>query len=268
MRHKDIKLLTVALAGVVVAMLVGCSTVTHAVVGGAASGLGRAVSEQAEQAMYKRMAPKEQLPPPRTPGWGNFMAMQAQIMFSYSFSIGGLWIGQTGYKPGEWTKFELVEADENTPIVLERAFLKREDNGNEWWRVSWFEDEESWIYEAQFSPTEGRLLRLRGKDADGNEGEIPITGETIYVPPTEVTDESIQGATVGKETITTPAGTFDTDHVVYLATNVEGNIEWWTTDKVPGGVVKYLLKDKEEGVVWTSTLKAKGKDATTVLGSF
>lgn len=247
---------------------VGCSTVTDSLVGGAVSGIGRAASERAEQAAYKRMAPKEKLPPPASQQWGNFMAMQAQTVFSYSFSAGGLWLGQTGYNPGEWTKFELVTTGDKNPVVLERAFLKKEDNGNEWWRISWSVDKETWIYEALMSPTERRLLRLRGKDADGNQGEIPVTGQAIYYPPTEVTDESIQGATVGKENITTPAGTFKTDHVVFLAATAEGKIDWWITNKVPGGVVKYLFKDKEEGVLWSSTLKAKGKDATSMLGSF
>jgi len=43
---------------------------------------------------------------PASPEWGRFMATQAQIIFSYSFAAGGLWIGETGYKPGEYTKFE------------------------------------------------------------------------------------------------------------------------------------------------------------------
>ena len=247
---------------------VGCSIVANRLVDGAVSGLGRAASEHAEQAVYRKLAPKEKLPPPSTPGWGQFMSLQAQIVFSYSFSAGGLWLGQTGYEPGEWTKFEIVQADDDTPVILERAFLKKEDNANEWWRVSWSEEDESWIYEALLSPSDGRLLRLRAKDAKGNEGEIPVTGQTIYIPPAEVTEESIEGATVGKENVTVPAGTFNTDHVVYLATTGEGKVEWWITNTVPGGVVKYLLSGKDEGVVWTSNLKAKGEGATTVLGSF
>ncbi len=247
----------------------GCASLTDVVMGGAAAGVERAVSERAEQAVYKRLAPKEQLPPPASPGWGQFMANQAQIVFAYSFSAGGFWLGQVGYKPGEYTKFEW-HPEGDSPVTIERAFLKKLDDGKEWWRVSWAEEEDTWIYEALFSPGEdGKLLRLRARDADGNEGEVPVTeGHAIYVPPAELTEESIEGATVEHEKIKTPAGTFEADHVVYLSVTGEGDVEWWITDEVPGGVVKYLISSKEEGVIWSSILKEMGKNATTILGSF
>ena len=250
-------------------IIAGCSSFTGAILGGVESGVSRAAEERVEQALYSRLAPKEQTPPPKTSNWNQFMVTQAQIVFSYSFSAGGLWVGSVGYEPGEWTKFEL-KPEGDSPVIMEKAFLKRLDNGNEWWRVSWSDKDVAWVYEALISPKEEKLLRLRAKDADGNEGEIPVTADTptIYNAPAELTEESIEGATVSKETITTPAGTFSTNHVVYLAATGEGEIEWWATNEVPGGIVKYLLRDKEEGVIWNSTLQDKGKEATTILGSY
>jgi len=246
----------------------GCSSVKDSIVKGTASGIGKALSERAEQGAYKRLAPKTQLPAARTPGWNQYMGMQAQIIFSYSFSAGGLWIGAAGYKPGEWTKFEFTVQDES-PIVLEKAFLKKLEDGKEWWRVSWSAEDGTWVYEALISTGDGALLRLRARDADGNEGEIPVSGgETIYMAPAELTEESIQGATVGTETINTPAGAFSASHVVYMAVTGEGKMEWWTSDQVPGGVVKYQLTSAEEGVVWSNTLKDKGANATTILKSY
>ncbi len=245
----------------------GCATVTDSLVGGAVEGLSRAVSERAANAVYSRLAPKEKLPPPATPGWNQFMAIQAQIVFTYSFSPGGLWVSTTGYEPGEYTKFTMEQSDEE-PVVIERALLKRTDDGNEWWRVSWSEGEESWVYEGLVNPSDGRLLRLRAKDAEGNEGEVPVSDQTIYSEPSEISEESIEGATVGQESISTPAGTYNTDHVEYMSTTGEGTLDWWITEQVPGGVVKYQLTDAKEGVVWTSTITATGSDATSVLGSF
>jgi hypothetical protein len=265
---KNVKSLTIMLAALILLGAISCYRVTDAIVGGAVSGLGRAAGERAEQAVYKKMAPKEKLPAPKTPMWGTFMALQAQIIFSYSFSAGGLWLGQADYQPGDWTKFEIVQKDDETKVELERAYLKKDENGNQWWRVSWSDGEDAWVYEALLAPESGSLLRLRAKDVDGNIGEVPVSGEAIYIPPTEPTEESIKGATKGTDTITTPAGTYKANHVVYLATTGEGQVEWWLTKEVPGGVVKYLLSDKTEGVVWTSTLKAKGTTATTVLESF
>jgi len=261
-----------AIASISLLTVAGCSSVQDSLISGATSGLsrgvGRAVGERAEQSAYTRLAPKTQLPQPKTPGWNQFMALHAQVIFAYSFSAGGFWLGSTDYQPGEWTKFEFKSKDESA-VVIERAFLKKIEDGKEWWRVSWAGEGETWIYEALMT-TEGQLLRLRAKDANGNEGEIPVTegSAMIYTPPTELTKESIQGATVGKENVNTPAGVFSADHVKYMAMGSEGEVEFWLTSQVPGGAVKYQINDKKEGVVWTCTLKEKGNNAQTVLKSF
>jgi hypothetical protein len=264
-----------AIGSILLIISPGCSSMKDTLVQGATSGIsgvgrgvGRATSERAEQGAYNRLAPKTQLPAPKTPGWNQFMALHAQIIFSYSFSVGGFWLGTTPYQPGDWTKFEF-KSKEDPAITIEKAFLKKTDDGKEWWRVSWADNKETWIYEALIGP-DGQLLRLRAKDADGNEGEIPVTEGSgmIYAPPTKLTKESIQGASKGKEDITTPAGTFNADHIVYMSTGGEGQVEFWITEKVPGGAVKYQITDKKEGAVWTCTLKEMGNNATTVLKSF
>lgn len=248
------------------AFLFSCASIQNAVVDGTVSGLSHAASEQAEQYVYKQMAPKEKLPAPKTPMWGTFMAMQAQVVFSYTFSAGGMWLDQTGYKPGEWTKFEMKAEGDAKPVVLERAFLKRLANGDEWWRTSWEADGESWIYEALISKKDGTLLRLRARDTDGNEGEVPISEQQIYSEPQEVSAESIKGATIGTENVSVPAGTFTARHVRFVNQG-QGNVDWWLNDKVPGGVVKYEMS--ENGTVqWKSELKAKGSNATTILKSY
>ena len=257
-----------ALAGIALFLFAGGLKLKDALKGGVESGVNKAVTETVEQAVYKKLAPKNKLPPPKSTQWGQFMALQAQVIFSYTFAAGGYWMGQVGYRPGEYTKFEWKPKDDQ-PVVFERAFLKKPEEGKEWWRVSWIATDGSWIYEALISTADGKLLRLRAKDADGNTGEVPVSGDTIiYMPPQELTAESIAGATVGKEKVSTPAGSFDSDHVVYMSMGGEGQVEWWIVQKVPGGVVKYLTNDKKEGVVWTSILKEMGNNATTILGSF
>jgi hypothetical protein len=267
MNRKPITSVLICAALLLVLLLAGCSMVSDAVLGGASKGASRAVSKQVEQAVYKRMAPREELPPPGNPNWGQYMAFQAQVVFSYSFSAGGFWLGQVGYAPGDTTTFDWQASGEDS-VIMEKAFLKKLDGGKEWWRVSWKDGEDYWVYEALLDMEGGKLLRLRARDAEGNEGEVPVTGETIYIPPTEPTPESIAGATVATETVKTPAGSFKADHIVYLSTGGEGQIEFWTTDEVPGGVVQYLLSSKDEGVIWNSILTEYGSNATTMLGSF
>lgn len=198
--------------------------------------------------------------------WNQAMTMQAQIAFTYAFSAGGLWVGEAGYKPGEYTKFRW-EAKGEDSVTMERAFLKKLDDGKEWWRVAWSDEEDTWLWEALLDPESGRVLRMRARDPDGETGEIPVTGDAIYTPPAELTKESVQGATVGSEKVDTPAGAFQARHVVYSAAG-GGKIEWWMTDRVPGGVVKYLFDDGQGRSDWTSSLAEHGKDAKTILGVY
>ncbi|MDA3813150.1 MAG: hypothetical protein PF570_02735 [Candidatus Cloacimonetes bacterium] len=262
---KKQRLFIYVLISFIIIITSGCIGGSNPISRGISRGIGRAVGEHAENEAYRRTAPKEKLPPPRSANWGNFMAIQAQIVFTYAFSAGGLWLGQVDYAPGDWAKFEIVTDGSNT-IELERAYLKVDENGNHWWRITWMEKEDTWIYETLISP-KGSLLRLRAKDAEGNEGEIPVAGEQIYFPPQEVTDESIKGATEGKVNLKTKAGVFNCDHVVFLAVYGQGNVEWWITKEVPGGVAQYKIIDRGE-TLWQSTVIAKGKDATTILGSY
>jgi len=246
-----------------------CSLITSSIIGGAESGLGRAISESVEQSVYKKTAPKEKLPPPKTANWNQYMMMQANVVFSYAFSNGGYWFGTDSYKEGEWTKYQ-VATDDGGKFVLEKAFLKKLPNGNEWWRVSWKDKGEEWIYEALISPDDGKLLRLRGRDADGNEGEIPVTEDSqvsVYGNAQKLTKESIEGATIGKEKLKTHAGTFNCDHVEYMAMG-EGKLEFWLNDEIPGGIVKYIIKDSKGKANLTSELFDYGKGAKTILKSF
>ena len=253
--------------GLATVLLTSCTSITSAVIGGAESGLTRALSERVEQSVYKKMAPKEQLPPPKTPGWNTYMTSQAYVMFSYAFTPGGYWIGTENYKPGEWTKFKVV-MENGDEIILEKAFLKKLDNGNEWWRVSWTTGEEEWIYEALIDPKDGKILRMRARDADGNEGELPVSGDSsVYRGGEKLTKESLEGATVGIEKIKTPAGTFKARHIQFMAMG-GGKIDWWMVDSVPGQVVKYVLTGEDKTRLWSAVLIDYGKGAKTKLGVY
>jgi len=193
------------------------------------------------------------------------MITQAQMAFNYAFSAGGMWAGQKGYKPGEYTKFKWTMQDED-PIILERAYLKETEDGRQWWRVSWQDREGLWIWEALLDPGNSQIARMRARDPDGNEGEVPISGQTVYMPPANLTEESVRGAIVGKEKAKVPAGTFQADRAVLMSG--DGQVEFWLAPQVPGGVVKYLITQKGKGVLWTSDLLEYGKKAATILNAY
>ena len=261
----------VGIALVLAVLLSGCSMLGNAVMGGVSSGVRKGVSKGVEQEVEEEVAPETEQAqakaPAKGPQWNQYMVMQAQMAFNYAFSAGGLWAGQMEYKPGEYTKFEWTMGGDD-PIIMERAYLKELDDGKQWWRVSWKDSEDLWIWEALIDPQSSQMLRMRARDTDGNEGEVPVTGQSVYMPAAELTKESVQGATVGKEKVEVPAGRFQADHVVFMAATGEGQVEFWLAPQVPGGVVKYLISQKGEGALWKSDLVEFGKKATTILNSF
>ncbi len=210
-------------------------------------------------------------PQPVAPGMSTQMAVQMfPYVFSYVFTLNGYWIWTENLKPGEWTKFLVTtygDGGEENTVEVEKAFLKKLPDGKEWWRISYISNSDTVIYEALISPDRGELLRLRVKVPGSEPGEVPVTKETGYMQPIELTEESIQGATIGTETVKVPAGTFRAKHARYRIPG-SSTIDWWYVDNVPGGVVKYEIRDENGHLVVTGDLKAFGSGATTMLGSF
>ncbi|MFH1673134.1 MAG: hypothetical protein ABIF87_06885 [Pseudomonadota bacterium] len=201
-------------------------------------------------------------------------------VFNAFFYGGGYQFDYHEYKPGEWTKWEVTGMDEGDEF--EKAFLKKDDKGREWWRIYTSNvtegEAEEVVLEALFSEPDksgGRkLLRMRGIfPGDKEPGEIPVQENTSawYREPVQLTDESMKAAEKGMETIATPAGKFKTRHLVYKT--IDGRYDWWLSDKVPGGMVKYSITYGEGGNggekdAYTSQIVAYGSGAKSRLGSF
>lgn len=203
-------------------------------------------------------------------------------LFSMAFYSGGYDVGETPFKPGEWTRSQLEgrgtsEAGKK-PSTIERAFLYVDKEKNEVWRVKFVDGEtnDTITLEAKFSPDRGKLLRMRAKypkDAEAN--EVPVDDQTYYVPPRKLTKESLKGATVGTESITVPAGTFTATHYKFGS---PGGVtqEFWNAPGVPGGTVQYKESaakqtDQPEGANadpdnFTTKLAEKGTGAVSELG--
>ncbi len=193
----------------------------------------------------------------------------APVVFSYSLGVGGYWIWNRDFQPGEWVKF-IVTGKDGSSYTLEIAFLKRTPDRKEWWRVSYVPSQnprEGVTYEALFTSGLGELKRLRGRFDSKEPAELPVTQGSYVGKPVKLTKESIEGATVGIETVRVPAGTFRARHVKYGSLSGNGSVEWWIDDGVPGGVVRYVIKDNE-GVVVTADLLSFGRGATSILGSY
>ncbi len=207
-----------------------------------------------------------------------FIAQLFNVLYGTGASV-----FDTPYQPGQWTRWEITGGgDENEDSgSVERAFLVRTDDGSEWWRmktISRYEDdgrmrEDTIVLEALFKPAgDGlqQLVRMRGRmpgDKEANEMMVPeqmTTLRSFGMFGTRPTKESVDGATVGTESLRTPAGSFTARHVRFGAAG--GRQEWWLTEQVPGGWVKYQAKGEDSEDAFSVTLVAHGSGAKSELG--
>lgn len=206
------------------------------------------------------------------------VTMYSSFLFTFAFTPGGYWVEPTPYRPGEWTKWRVNEGGKDEGGWMERAFLKRTDDGKEWWRVAMFnaEEQDTVILEALFAGDRSTVLRLRTKFPGQGVAEMPVQeGTSVYREPIKLTRESLEGATVGEESVTVPAGTFRARHIRYGNIMGGGTVDWWVADGVPGGLVKYgsgARTDAGEGAThegaYAFQLLARGADARTMLASY
>lgn len=171
-------------------------------------------------------------------------------LFSVLFYNGGYAFSSNAYRVGDytqWTGKGMGQGD-----FFEKALLSRDAKGQEWWRVRAQQHENGQVkeavFEALFSAPDAsgarKVLRMRAKLPNQTQAnEVPITEENqagwVLHPRARLTPESLQGATVGIESVAVNAGTFKARHVRYALGT--GAIDWWLSDAVPGGLVKYTV---------------------------
>lgn len=245
----------------------GCAEFLDAAIGSAADSAGNQVGNAAGDAAGKAVVAQYQ---------PQMMRAYTSWLFAMAFNSGGYAVGQTDYQPGDWTRFNIEASKDGSWI--ERSRLADDAKGNQWWKVKFHDGENNntIVLEALLDPTGGKMLRLRGLfPGDKAPSEMPVDQQTYYVPPQKLTPESIEGATVGTETITVPAGTFVTKHVRYGHPG-GGSWDWWASSKVPGGLVKYSATGPKDSASsdsgpdsnnWTLVLQSMGHDAKDELGA-
>ncbi|WKW13575.1 hypothetical protein Strain138_002899 [Pseudogemmatithrix spongiicola] len=178
------------------------------------------------------------------------------------------------YQPGQWTRWELGGNDDDDKAIVERAFLSKDEEGKEWWRYKSVMGGDTIVLEGLFKDAgDGlqELVRMRGRmpgEKEPNEMMVPENMTMLQawgMFRSRPTKESVDGATVGTENVTTPAGTFSAKRVHFGSTG--GRQEWWLSPTVPGGWVQYTVnaEDKEDG--FRMRLIAHGSGATSELGS-
>lgn len=201
-----------------------------------------------------------------TDNWSYEMEMEAQFVFTFAFTAGGFWISDAEYKEGEYTVFEW-KIDDEEAVNMEKAFLKELDDGSQWWRVAWSQDKEAIVFEALLDPASGTIKRLRVRDSDGKTEDVALSGNALYAPAQNLDDGDVQIAGKGNVRVDTPAGAFQAKQLTFELGG-SGRLEWWTTAKVPGSVVKYHFVGGDGSEIWAATLADYGKKTGSILGSF
>lgn len=239
-----------------------CASVVDSAIDSAArrtgESIGRAAGDRIGAAAVSRISSTT------SPGMA---ALYINHLFAIGLHSGTYALEERPYEPGEWTRWSMDDYGDSN-VEMERAFLGRTPEGNEWWRVKYTDrsdDGGEIILEGLFSPGREELLRLRAlMPLDEEPSELPVEeGAIEYNAPVQLTGESLAGATVGTETIHVPAGTFEARRVRY-GTGA-GTAEWWLSDRVPGSLVRYMsrLPDGESATV---ELREHGRGATSELG--
>jgi len=216
--------------------------------------------------------------------WSTDYAWQWIYGFFAVQYLSGATMFETNYKPGEWTRWQVTTADNAEEVQqTERAFIGKTSEGGEWWRMKTimnYKDgnaakADTVTLEALFKPQPDneemqQLVRMRGKlpgNAEPQELMVPqqyamwnMTGSFGMKP----TQESIDGATVGTESVTTPAGTFSAKHVRFGQGG--GTLDWWLDQTAPGGWVKFAITDNSKKAQYTMQMAARGTGARSELG--
>ncbi|HTT66897.1 MAG TPA: hypothetical protein VMF70_02605 [Gemmatimonadales bacterium] len=266
----------VVMFGTAALALAGCSTVRSAM-GGAMGGVNTGVSNAAGNAVAGQFRGPSV---PGAPAGGaggagmsgpqsaQMMTYYANWMFTLGFNSGGYGLPNTDLQPGQSVTFEFTQGS-NTQR-MEHAYLTKLPDGTQWYRVKWYnlsDKPDTVVFEALFNADRSQVLRMRGKTSGQQAGEIPVEQNTGFAwrEPTYLTQQSLTAATVGTETVTTPAGNFSAKHIRYTMMG-GGTYEWWTADNVPGGIVKQVVGYQSN--MYTQTLVAMANNATTELGSY
>lgn len=201
----------------------------------------------------------------------NFGAMNMYpMMFNYLFTGYGYQLELEDYPEGGWTEWRTDDSEES---YMRKSFLKKLDNGQEWWQIilkgDSEGDDEQYVAEVLFSEGRESIVRMREKIGDNEAQEKPVS-EGWYSSPQQLTEESIEGAlTEQGVSVSVPADNFTADLLNFgVAPGI--SMKMWRVSEVqvPGAIVKYEYVEEEEGESSTMELVDFGTDATSLLDSF
>lgn len=238
------------------ALLTGCGSVMQGASDGISSAISGAVSAEVERGVSGMLA-------------GYSDAMLYQLAYTQAFMVGGYGVDLEDFAEGEGSTWKVESGDksENHSYTVERALLKKNEDGSSWWyfRYQPEEDEQSIEYEMKLTASlepmemyvrdpengnvEHRTFSYQEENEELEDGEEEIAEEGFRTERYDL--ENWEDYREGQESITVGNYTFDFTVLLYEATEEESGedvtIRWWLAEDVPGDLLKYEMKNEKEG---------------------
>ncbi|MFP4112989.1 MAG: hypothetical protein ACOC2Y_00040 [Spirochaetota bacterium] len=180
---------------------------------------------------------------------GDVMYASFAALYWSSVALGGYLPSDDTFEDGDGIHFRHTFVDDEGDVEemeFTRALLHTNADGSQWWRFVFYDEEETFAYEALVGEDDA-IERLRYADPE-TETVTTYTPDEPYLWQTYEdgefwTSEDMDELRTGTERITVPAGTFRTDR---LEASEEGyDYTWWISDEVPGRVVRYEGRSDE-----------------------
>jgi hypothetical protein len=268
-RHDKVRrriAISLALPAAAVLVLAGCMSFD----------VGSAFSKQIAPKPEPQQQPAPQnnqgQPAPQSQGAGAGMAYQYQFNAFYSgfWSMGWFGYKDANYKAGQGTIWKFTNSKDKKTVTFERALLKVNPDGTQWWRFKLDTGKETILYEFLVG-TDGTALKVRYKDPDSGAVQefVPAKGQqsqpsTAHVP----TREELAKYKVDIQTVKVQAGTFTADHYLYTDEQANGTAETWVSTTVPGYMVKSIYTEKKDNQTSSGELIQVESGVSTALGSY
>ncbi len=192
--------------------------------------------------------------------------------FFFAFYTGGYHWAPDTFNIGNGTVWRY--SSDGDVFFIEKVLIETAANGNQWWRLRYYDSEEEVVYEFSITPNQQfGVLRYKDEngivteynfDQSGDRSNQRIAANTDEVSPEEL---SRMAQNYSREDITVPAGTFR--QCYQIRDEADGNeYTWWfAPNNVPGRMVKYQMIDSEDSVVAELQQILSGQQGRYLLGT-
>ncbi|AHC14930.1 outer membrane protein [Salinispira pacifica] len=188
-----------------------------------------------------------------------FMQFQAFYMMSLGYYPYG-WGTLDEYESTRWK----IETDDGELMTVSRGLLTRTGDGS-WNQLIWETEGDRVLYEF-FVDTRGDVTELRYRYPEGEQMVYYPRRNESYLEFEEDsrTLEDSEYEFVGTESVRVEAGQYEARHYRYADDDGEHN--YWISEEVPGGMVKYSFSHGED--LLQGELQAVGFPVTPQLGEY